>query len=962
MNKAIISITVLVGLLLAIKAVEIDLLDDFKINENIENVVSTEGLLFEGRAFTFGEVKQNLVSRGKLAAEIAKQTKIYSGYTITANVKVQNEESALLWIETTYTRPVLGVWVNCNNLGCSLTMLYLVHGRSYEVTFKNVGPINDNAWHKLVLHVTGVRRKNNPIPEASVYVDCALQGKVTLKRGYTSLLPFAKKKPTSAQIWFAQRSRGYRGGFERPWRGSLQNVKFVFNRDIELLTDQTVCSNLRDSRRKQYSPPFTETDTDSRKEDDKETTIISRPSFQGMAAQFSQMEIMLSKQMLETQYLRRIIENLQFADSRVPSCKFEPCYPGVTCIDTPNKKPGYTCGQCPLGMEGDGTNCTDIDECKLSPCFNGVKCTNSKQGYKCDSCPIGYRGGVVMGVGYEHARTKQVCRDINECLIPQKCAQFSKCINTLGSYRCSACADGYYGNPYVKCNGIRYCSGNVGSNPCNKNAYCISKYQGRSFECSCKVGYVGDGLFCGKDTDLDGVPDYALACTGPHCAKDNCRDYPNPDQSDIDGDGSGDACDNDIDGDGIPNSNDNCPRVPNGDQKDSDGDSVGDACDNCPRAPNEDQTDSDGVGMGDACDPDNDNDGVINRRDNCPFVKNSDQSDVDKDNVGDKCDNCPLKFNPNQEDADYDFLGDACDNDMDRDRDGIQDSVDNCQYIANAAQLDNDFDKRGDSCDADDDNDGIIDIHDNCPLIANRYQRLSRSHGRGIECKYDYDGDSVKDKMDEGPQDASMTAVDFRKHVLFRVDGVVRNDTNTWKVEQKGREVRKVEGTNNDILIGDKKFESVEFNTTIYVDGTSSSEAQMGLVFGFQNAKLFYLVMWEKSNSHTGLVIKEVKSTRGGSSELYSALRNTNNVYGQTNILWRSSDQTPWESFQAYKFLLTLSASRKRARISVYKGGEALFRTPELQTTYYRGGRIGMFSFNQSNVVWTALEVKCLGK
>ena len=40
------------------------------------------------------------------------------------------------------------------------------------------------------------------------------------------------------------------------------------------------------------------------------------------------------------------------------------------------------------------------------------------------------------------------------------------------------------------------------------------------------------------------------------------------------------------------------------------------------------------------------------------------------------------------------------------------------------------------------------------------------------------------------------------------------------------------------------------------MDGTSSLEAQMGLVFGFQNAKLFYLVMWEKSNSHTGLVIK----------------------------------------------------------------------------------------------------------
>jgi hypothetical protein len=35
----------------------------------------------------------------------------------------------------------------------------------------------------------------------------------------------------------------------------------------------------------------------------------------------------------------------------------------------------------------------------------------------------------------------------------------------------------------------------------------------------CKVGYVGDGLYCGKDSDLDGIPDYALSCTGPHCTK-----------------------------------------------------------------------------------------------------------------------------------------------------------------------------------------------------------------------------------------------------------------------------------------------------------------------------------------------------------------------------------------------------------------------------------------------------------
>ncbi|XP_028390639.1 matrilin-2-like [Dendronephthya gigantea] len=109
-------------------------------------------------------------------------------------------------------------------------------------------------------------------------------------------------------------------------------------------------------------------------------------------------------------------------------CSGAPCAPYANCTKINGS---YVC-VCKPGYIGNGTSCTDIDECNgPNNCSPNAVCHNVVGSYTCD-CSHGYHGDGTR------------CDDIDECRDqPQKCTGAGEsCTNYPGRYRCGCISSG----------------------------------------------------------------------------------------------------------------------------------------------------------------------------------------------------------------------------------------------------------------------------------------------------------------------------------------------------------------------------------------------------------------------------------------------------------------------------------------------------------------------------------------
>ncbi|XGW14216.1 hypothetical protein V3C99_000497 [Haemonchus contortus] len=179
-----------------------------------------------------------------------------------------------------------------------------------------------------------------------------------------------------------------------------------------------------------------------------------------------------------------------------------------TCV---NEDGGFRC-ECYEGYEGTGGVCVDIDECErgVAGCHSMAMCINQPGSCGC-KCVHGFTGDGTQCNAMKR-ETDNTCTQEWQRLCKKENRTCH--VDDEDVPQCGSCIEGHQ-LVNGTCHQIE--SGGVCSDPtknnCDVNAECIDVRPGRHF-CTCKVGYIGDGMRCDDidECSLAGICDTHATC------------------------------------------------------------------------------------------------------------------------------------------------------------------------------------------------------------------------------------------------------------------------------------------------------------------------------------------------------------------------------------------------------------------------------------------------------------------
>ncbi|XP_075049415.1 nidogen-2 [Mixophyes fleayi] len=193
-------------------------------------------------------------------------------------------------------------------------------------------------------------------------------------------------------------------------------------------------------------------------------------------------------------------------DSSQEQVQVSPCFDGTHMCDTRAQcQPGgglnYTC-VCASGYQGDGRDCTDVDECDvgLANCGQNTQCLNIPGSFRCECLP-----------GHVFSADGRNCVSSGGGSFGNPCEDGTHTCNTATSH-CVPRGDGVFTCEcfpgYVRsgesCIDVNECT----ERRCHSDATCTNLPG--SFSCQCNQGYTGDGFQCTQAPDYRPQPTSCL--------------------------------------------------------------------------------------------------------------------------------------------------------------------------------------------------------------------------------------------------------------------------------------------------------------------------------------------------------------------------------------------------------------------------------------------------------------------